>query len=310
VEAQGVVGESLAVRAGALVDVVTTASVDIVAAASRRIEETREEVRAGLDLHGDDRIISADWAHSVEHDWSSHRFSLGGALELANHATRVSASIALALSEVGRAGDPGFSESQRQHVLSLGLTQVIDARTLLAIGYAGQIIAGMQSSPYRFVPMGDGTVVSETHPDFRLRHALVARVRRALGEKVSLGVDERLYGDDWGILASTTTATLSFELGEELDVAIENRLHAQTGASFWDAGQRARREFVTADRELGPMVDDFLGPTLSWERHDFGPFERLRIDARAQAFLYRFFDNDRIDSRAGTLVSLGLEGIL
>lgn len=310
VEAQGVVGETLAVRAGALVDVVTTASVDIVAAASRRIEETREEVRAGLDLLGDERVVSVDWARSVENDWSSHRFSLGGALDLAQHATRVSASVSLALSEVGRAGDPGFSETQNAHVLSLGVTQVIDARTLLSVGYSGQLIVGMQSSPYRFVPQGDGTALPETHPDRRVRHALVARVRRALGDRTSLGVDERLYADDWGLFASTTTVSLTFQMGEHLDVALENRLHAQTGVSFWGAPEGGRRRWVTADRELGPLVDDFVGPALTWERHDLGPFDRLRIDGRAQAFLYRFLDNDRIDGRIGTLVSLGLEGTL
>lgn len=310
VEAQGVVGETLAVRAGALVDVVTTASVDIVAAASRRIQETREEVRAGADLLGDDRVVSADWARSVENDWSSHRFSLGGALELAQHATRLSGSVSLALSEVGRAGDPGFSESQRAHLLSVGVTQVVDARTLLSVGYSGQLVVGMQSSPYRFVSLDDGTAVPETHPQSRLRHALVARVRRAVGESVSLGVDERLYGDDWGLLASTTTASLTLRLGEHLDIALENRLHVQTGVSFWGTPAGARRRFVTADRELGPLVDDFVGPSLSWEGHDVGPFDRLRADARAQAFLYRFLDSDRIDGRLGTLVSLGLEGTL
>lgn len=310
VEAQAGVGERLALRAGALVDVVTTASVDVVAAASRKVEETREEVRAGMDLYGDDSVLSVDWAHSVEIDYSAHRAALGGAIDLAQHATRLSGALGLVLSEVGRAGDEGFSASQRAHVLSLGVTQVLDARTLLSVGYQGQLVLGMQSSPYRYVQLADGSVVPELHPDLRVRHAVVVRLRRALGEHTAVGLDERLYADDWGIVSSTTTATLSLEVGEDLDLALENRMHVQSGASFWETGPQSRRRYVTSDRELSPLFDDFFGPTLSFARPDVGPFARVRLDARVQGFYYRFLDPERIESRLGTLVSLGLEAVL
>lgn len=310
VRARADLGDSVSLRAGVLVDLVTSASVDVVAAATRAFSETRDEVQAGADLRGDDVSVWADYARSDENDYDSHRFSLGASMDLAKRLTTLSAAAGLVLSTVGRAGDETFEETADTRSVTAGIAQVLDASTVVSIGYAGQVDSGLLSSPYRFVRIAGGTTVPETHPSRRFRHALVLRAKRALTERIAAGLDERLYVDSWGIEASTTNLALTFELWRDFDLELRNRLHVQSGASFYRASYDQWLTFMTADRELGPLVDDFVGPALVVSSGRFGPFESLRFDLRADAFYYRFFDSERIESRSGTMIAAGLEAVL
>ncbi|MBI2896513.1 MAG: DUF3570 domain-containing protein [Deltaproteobacteria bacterium] len=310
VRARAAFGDSVALRAGALVDVVSSASVDVVAAATRAFTEQRDEFQAGADLRGGDLALSADYARSDENDYGSHRLSIGGSMDLAKRSTTLSAGAGLVLSNVGRAGDDAFDETADSRTLTVAIAQVLDASTVVSFGYAGQIDGGLLSSPYRYVRLAGGTTVPESHPKSRFRHALVVRARRAAGQRVAVGLDERLYLDSWGVEASTTNAVLAVELWRDFDLEVRNRFHVQSGASFYRRAYQERLAWMTADRELGPLVDDFIGPAIVWQSGRLGPFDSIRLDLRADAFYYRFFDSDRIESRAGTMLAAGLEATL
>jgi hypothetical protein len=303
-------GELGAVRAAWLADVVTSASVDVVTAATRPVHERRDELRAGLDVRAGDALVSADWAHSTETDYGADRLSLAASLDLAGRATTLGARAATLFAEVGRAGDPAFAESLRVWSASLELTEVADARTVVSVTASGELAAGHQASPYRFVAVADGTALPETHPTGRARASVTVRVRRSLSPEAAAAIDERLYRDDWGISASSTTARLILTLTPRLDLELRNRLHVQSSASFWQRRYERRRRFMSGDRELSALIDDFAGPAIVYEARGVGPFERLRLDAGAEAFVYRFLDTDRIDGRLGVQVTAGVEGRL
>ena len=303
-------GEVGAVRAGWLADVVTSASVDVVTAATRPVHERRDELRAGLDVGGGDARMSADWAHSTETDYQSNRLSLDGGVDLSGHATTVGARASVLFAAVGRAGDDAFDESLRVWGAGLGLTQVVDARTVVSVGASLELASGYQSSPYRFVFVADGAALPETHPRRRGRASVTFRLRRSLSPTVTAAVDERLYRDDWGLSASSTTARLVLAMSEHLDLELRNRFHVQSSAAFWQRHYEQRRRHMSADRELSALLDDFAGPALVYEARGVGPFDRVRLDAGAEAFVYRFLDSDRIGSRFGLQVTAGVEARL
>lgn len=310
VEAQGTVGDALTVRAGYLLDAITTASVDVVAAATTRWTERRDEVRGGVDAHAGDATVTAGGARSLENDYDSWTASLGGSVDLASRATTLGASVAYVHSDVGRADDASFEAEARTWVADLRVVQALSPETLAALGYSLSYVHGLQSSPYRYVPAGDGTFVLERHPTERLRHAITGRVRHALGAAVSIGVDQRVYFDDWGMLATTTNASIAFGLSEAFELELRNRFHYQTAASFWQEGYDQQRRYMSADRELSTFLDDFAGAAVVWTAEEIGPFDRLRVDARADVFYYRYFDYAYLAGRIGTLASIGVEGAL
>jgi hypothetical protein len=302
------VAESVGIRAGYLIDAITTASVDVVTAATERWDERRDEARGGVDVFLGEATVNAGVVRSIENDYDSWTVSLGGSVDLAQRATTLGVGLGWIDSDVGRADDPAFHGDQQTLTATLRAVQVLSPDTLGAVSYALIRVDGLQSSPYRYVRVGDGTAVLERHPTERLRHALTARVRHSLSPSIAFGVDERLYADDWGMIATTTNVVLALSLSETLDLELRNRFHFQRAVSFWQERYDQQRRFVSVDRELSTFLDDYAGPALIWSVRDAGPFDRLRADVRADVFYYRFLDYAYLDGRVGTLVSIGVEG--
>jgi hypothetical protein len=94
VEANGVVAETVGIRAGYLIDVITTASVDVVTAATGRWDERRDEVRGGVDVFLGDATVNAGVVRSIENDFDSWTVSFGGSVDLAQRATTLGAGVA------------------------------------------------------------------------------------------------------------------------------------------------------------------------------------------------------------------------
>lgn len=308
VEAEAAIGDHASVRMGYLMDAITTASVDVVAAATQRWDERRDEVRGGADVRIGYATASAGAVRSIENDYDSWTITLGGSVDLADRATTLALSGAFIDSDVGRADDPSFAAGQRTWVVNARLVQALSPEMIVAVGYGVSRVIGHQSSPYRHVRLGDGTAVLERHPTERLRHSLTLRFRRWLAEGASLGIDQRLYADDWGVLGTTTNVALVLALSDSVELELRNRFHYQRAASFWEERYDQQRRFSSADRELSTFFDDYAGPAIVWTAHDAGPFEELRADVRADVFYYRFIDYAYLDGRIGTLASIGLGG--
>ena len=308
VEAEASVAEVVAVRAGYLVDALTTASVDVVAAASERWDERRDELRGGARVTAGDVVVSAGVLRSIENDYDSWTLSAGASVDLAQRATTLALSGAYVMSDVGRADDPAFAAEQGIVTGTARLVQALSPDTLGSVGYTLSRVEGYQASPYRYVRIGDGTAVLERHPSERLRHAITGRLRHSLSETVAVAVDQRFYGDDWGVLATTTSLALAITLSDAVDVELRNRFHYQAAASFWEERYDEQRRYMSADRELSTFFDDYLGPAVIVTTDDAGPFDRVRADLRADLFYYRFLDYAYLEGRIGALVSIGVEG--
>ena len=310
VRAQADIEETVRVRAGYLLDAVSTASVDVVAAATQRWDEVRNQGDGGVDVRLDDVTLSGGYAYSAEHDYWSHRGELGVSVDLAQRAATLARGLTFVHSDVGRQEDPTFAEAQQIYGVSLSLAQVLDRETLGQIGYSVSQVEGYQASPYRYVAVGQAAYMLERHPRSRSRHAVAGRLRRALGRDVTLRADERLYLDDWALFATTTELVLAFRVDDAVELELRDRFHFQSAASFYQERYDAPRRYVSVDRELSTMIDNFVGGALVVTSDGPAPFRWLRVDVRADLFYYHFFDYARLDGRIGLLTSIGLEAAL
>lgn len=266
-----------------LVDAVTAASVDIVSSASHRWLENRHVGSALADLKTDSLGVALSGGVSREPDY----LSIGGggtvSMELLEKNLTPFLGVSYGHDDVGRTGQ--YRELWRHFYkigLQTGATFVVDRSTIASVAVDAIFERGYLAKPYRYIPLfapgvgerlGPGAsvnLVNQTRldqrsadalPDSRDRWALSGRIAHRL-DGATVRVDERLYRDNWGLLASTTDMRLTVDLGTRLQVWPHGRIHAQGGVSFWQRTYEAVAtpdkglaipHYRTGDRELGPL---------------------------------------------------------
>lgn len=297
------VGDDTRVGAVYAVDVWTSASIDIRTSASKAITEQRDEIDLTLEHTIDDARITGGYRYSTEPDYQSHGGTLGFELDLADKSETLAATLLANFDDVGRVGDPDFSRDTRQLGVRASFTQVFDRDTLAQLIYEIGQAQGYLASPYRYVGIGGsdascrGTVmycVPETNPDSRLRHALAARGRRALGYAFSVGAGYRFYLDDWDLLSHTAEADIAWLPTTRLSLKLRYRFYWQGAAAHY----RARypdlvpdRPFYTRDKELSPLHAHGIGLDLghAWDVDDTGGTLRAMLSVAPTRYEYRDF---------------------
>jgi hypothetical protein len=266
------VTEATSVDVTYLVDVWTSASIDIVTSATKQgaISEQRDELDVGLSHDIGDLTLSGGYRFSMENDYRSHGGNLGASLDFADNAATLAGSVSLTADTVGRVGDPEFERALTTVSTRLSFTQVLDPSTLLQGTYELGHSGGYQASPYRFVPIGgDGTCagnaplcVPERTPDSRLRNSMVVQGRRAFGSSASVGLGYRFYFDDWSVTSHTVQAQASWLPNDFTTLALRYRYYSQGSAEFYKPQYSASDiadDFVTFDRELSALSSHRLG---------------------------------------------------
>ena len=301
VDADVALPAGLQVGGHVLVDSVSSASVDVVSAATKRWNENRVEAGARVAIRSSRSDASVGVVRSGENDYLSWGVQAQAGHEFAERNTRVQVGYGLTDSKVGRNDDPTFERSLRAHTAEAGVTQLLSPTTVLGLTYTFQLADGYQASPYRYVLLGDGTMAfPETHPDRRARHALTLRLLRSLSDSTAIDATYRLYRDDWGILSHAVTTALTRDLGDSWDVRLRARGYRQSAAAFYRQTYLGPMEFMSGDRELGTFWDAGGGAKLGWHRGG------VAVDAKVEGIYYRFLDYAYLAGRAALVSDLGV----
>ena len=252
------------------VDAWTGASVDVVTAATGPIHERRNEVDGALGYEGRTIKVSTNYRYSYEPDYQSHGLTVGVTDELAGKNTTLSVEALGTADQVGRSGDPNFSQPVKSIGGRVAIAQVIGPKTLAEIGAQTTLVDGYQASPYRFVAIGDlGTCTSnapfcipEQVPGQRLRTALTARGRHAFGRTISMGLDYRFYFDDWGVRSHAIQPDVAWRLSDTQTLSFRYRYATQSEAFFYQPRYldiAMTTGFVTRDRKLSALLSNEVG---------------------------------------------------
>ena len=274
-----------------LLDLVTAASPDLVSTASRHFREQRHAVAAGGGYKFKFGTAGLNFNVSSEPDYLSRTVGGNFSTELDEKMITPSLAYHYSWDTIGYRNTPfdNFSKSLTTHAIEAGVTFVLSPTTLLVTGIAMSFESGENAKLYRFIPMFDEDTAKAVRPgqdvtsvnDYRLnirprenvpqrrdRFAIAARLNHRMGN-ATIRAEERLYTDDWGIKASTTDGKYLFDLSERLRVWPHLRLHAQSGASFYQLAYIASvteedtpiaiPTYRTTDRESSPMMAVTLG---------------------------------------------------
>lgn len=269
-----------------IVDMVSAASPDIVATASPRWSEVRNAGNVGGRYKPGNVGVGVGLATSYTPDYLS--LGANGQLveDLDDKNLTLTQGYGFGHDVIGRTGTP-FSVFNRQldyHSFSIGASRVINSALVLSLATDVVIERGDQSKPYRYIPIftpeqaglvSRGESVDsvarmriqarplEQLPLERERGALTGRLAWRLSTS-TLRIEERIYGDTWGLRASTTDARWLFDVGERVILWPHLRLHVQNGVDFWRRAYSAinARDLPalrTGDLELGPLSNLGVG---------------------------------------------------
>jgi Protein of unknown function (DUF3570) len=272
-----------------LVDVVSTASVDIVSTASPHWVEVRHVGGASGSIAFDPITVGASAVVSKEPDY----LSITGGVTLSIDLLEKNLTPYLAFSReqdsIGRTDLPHeYWKSKHVTNLQLGLTAVLSRSTIGSVQLDGSFERGYLAKPYRYVPLfapGQGPSIpagasiddvnqlrlslrpDEQVPNSRDRYALSGHLAHRGGAS-TLRLDERLYADDWGLLAATSEIRYILDVSRRLELWPHLRHHIQGAANFWQRayeaipgpdGSLGVPVFRAGDRELGPLQTIVVG---------------------------------------------------
>ena len=324
------------VNARYLVDAVSAASVDVVSSASNKWTELRHVGSGAATFKAGSVGVSLSGGVSHEPDYLS--LSGGGSLsfELMEKNFTPFVGVSYGHDDVGRSSEPKqWWRTLQKLGGQTGATFVVSRSTIASVAFDAIFERGYLGKPYRYVPLFGpgaglrvpvGASVDEVNrlrldqrpadavPDARDRFAVTARIAHRL-QDATFRIDQRIYRDSWGALASTTDTRYALDLGPRVLLWPHLRLHAQQGVSFWQRAYEASASpegglgvprFRTGDRELGPLVTATFGFGFRWRLSGDGPGPWVWF-FQADGILTRYSDALYITERRGVFSATGIE---
>ncbi|MDY6978883.1 MAG: DUF3570 domain-containing protein [Pseudomonadota bacterium] len=163
----------------------------------------------------------------------------------------------------------GSSDDKTVADLLLGITQVIDRKTLMQFNYTYGMDDGYLTDPYKILsvvtaPSSETLAATpylyENRPDSRARNALYWKTVHQFNEDV-INFSYRYYWDDWGITSHTLDARYRFEMGGGHYLMPHARYYLQDKADFYNYKLVDGNipQYASADYRLADLSTTTLG---------------------------------------------------
>ncbi|MBM4377182.1 MAG: DUF3570 domain-containing protein [Deltaproteobacteria bacterium] len=326
------------IGASMLVDMVTAASVDIVATASPRWREVRYVPALSGHKRFGDVDVGLSGAMSREPDYLSANVGARASFDFLQKTVTPTVAYDFSHDVNAKAETPWevFAKHINRHALTLDLGLVLTRATFASLTSTMVFEDGDTSKPYRHIPLFDPSVSQLIRPGetidsvnlFRLperplEQLPVSRQRFALAGQVAhrfsastLRASQRLYIDTWGLKATTTDMRYLIDLTKDVRIWPHARFHAQSGANFYELAYSASANpdgstslpvYRTGDRELGPLLAGTLGGGV---RYDFGARRSYGLAFNGDVVYTRFSRTLFALDRWGYFGALNFEAVL
>lgn len=265
------VGPSTSFVTNYYVDMISSASIDVITTASPYTEE-RTQWSVGMDYLRGNTTMSVGYTTSTESDFDARTYSLAVSQDMFGDLTTLTLSYALGDDTVGRSDDPLFERDADRQQYGVGLTQILSRNLIATVNYQVVTDEGFLNNPYRSVRYADPTVARgfsfepELYPNTRTSNALGVRMKYFLPYRAALEAEYRYFTDTWDIEGHTAKLGYVHPMGP-FTFHFKYRYHDQTGAHFFsDLFPRAQAtNFRGRDKELSPLTSHTIGISGSWE---------------------------------------------
>ncbi len=299
--------EKVSVWANYYVDMISSASIDVMATASPYSEQ-RDEKSVGVDyLHGK-TSIGLGYTNSEESDYTADTYTFGISQDFFGDLTTLGLSYAVGRDEVRRNFDDEFSDNVDRQSFGLSLSQVMTKNMLLNITYSAITDEGFLNNPYRTVRFEDPSspigysYEPELYPRTKTSSAAAIRSLYYLPYKASIRAEYRYYTDTWGVDAFNAEVGYVHTLPKGITMDVSYRYYSQDAADFYSDlfPRQQAQNFLARDKELSTFSSHTFGMGLTYE---FGMkllpfFKKGEINLKADYMLFKYDDFRDVTSGA------------
>jgi len=272
--------EKYSVSANYYMDMVSSASIDVMTTASPYTEE-RTQGSLAFDLLQGKTQYSVSYTLSDESDYTANTASFDLTQDILGDLVTVSFGFSQGWDEVRRNGDAAFEETVDRRNYRFGLQLIATPRLLTGLNYEVITDEGFLNNPYRSVRYLDDTSARgfsfqpELYPRTRTSNAVAINARYFLPHRASVHGEYRYFTDTWGIDANTASIGYTHPWGKRWIFEAGYRWYDQSAADFYsDLFPRAdAQNFLARDKELSTFTSHMfsLGATyelssLGWDR--------------------------------------------
>jgi len=264
--------EKYAVNASYYVDMVSSASIDVITTASPYDEE-RTQYGVGFEYLRGKVTYAASFSNSSENDYDADTATLSIGQDMFGDLTTVSLFFSRGWDDVTRHGDDLFADEIDRRIYGVDISQVATKNLILGLSYETITEEGFLNNPYRQVRFLDPDAAlgysyePERYPRTRTGNALSLRGRWYLPYRAALQGEYRFYTDTWEILGHTAEVSYTHPLDEQWTFDVHYRFYTQDAAEFYsDLYPREDfQNFLARDKELATMTSHTLGFGVAFE---------------------------------------------
>lgn len=265
------VGNSVSVVGNYYVDMVSSASIDVITTASPYTEE-RKQWSLGMDYLRGNTTMSVNYTVSEESDFDGETVSFSVSQDMFGDLTTLTLSYALGDDLVRKSDDETFERPLDRQIYGVGVTQILTQNLISSLNIETITEEGYLNNPYRSVRYFDPTAdlgyrfEGELYPNTRTSNAVGLRMRYFLPYRAAIEGEYRFFTDTWDIEGHT--ASLSYiHPWREFTFTGKFRYHDQTGAHFYrDVFPRSQAtNFRGRDKELSPLTSYTLKLQAAYE---------------------------------------------
>ena len=288
--------EKYAVSASYYVDMVSSASIDVITTASEYSEE-RTQYGVGFEYLRGKVTYAAAFSNSSENDYEADTANVSVSQDMFGDLTTVSLSFTRGWDDVTERGNPTFADSIDRRIYGVNISQIATKRLILGFSYEAITEEGFLNNPYRQVRYLDPDEArgyayeDERYPRTRTGNALAVRARWFLPYRAALQADYRFYNDTWEISSSTAELAYTHPLDDNWIFDVHYRFYDQDAAEFYsDLFPRENAQnFLARDKELSTMQSHTLGFGVAYE------FKPARFDFLGKAVVNLKYDRIRFE---------------
>ena len=236
-----------------------------------------------------ENTVGVSFARSDEKDYESKAYGVNATFDFNERNTTLALGLGSRNDRVMSVTDKTLDRARDAKEFLVGVTQIIDRRTLVQSNLVYTKLTGYLNDPYKitFSLYRDGlsprvASVRDSRPESRTQIAWLTRGKRALtGVDAVVSAEYRFYRDDWGIRSHTLAGSWLQTVSETWQVEGGLRYYSQSQADFYrrEITQRPIPTISSSDQRLAGFgalepsikviakLNDHLSLDLSFSRY-------------------------------------------
>jgi len=295
------VGKSLSFVGNYYVDMISSASIDVITTASPYTEE-RTQWSMGMDYLRGNTTMRVNYTISEESDFDAETASFSVSQDMFGDLTTLTLSYALGDDLVRKSDDPTFERPLDRQIYGVGITQILTKNLISSLNVETITEEGYLNNPYRSVRYFDPnselgySFEPELYPNTRTSNAVGVRLRYFLPYRAAIEGEYRFFTDTWDIEGHT--GSLSYiHPWSDWTFTGKFRYHDQTGAHFYRDifGRSQETNFRGRDKELSELTSytfklQAAYEFLSDDGNDWGFIKRAKVTASLNMLYVEYQD--------------------